>query len=97
MRDSGLVAAEIIDRPVDAQPYRPAPVHTEAAAPVTMRDVLEQIEEFGSASEELIAWEFGVSVAEVSAHWRAAIDQGMIVDVGECSVSGERMFALVYY
>jgi hypothetical protein len=56
-------------------------------------DMLETVEEFGSASLELIAWEFDVAFDTLRPLWRHAVDEHLIQPAGENEV-GERNYRL---
>jgi hypothetical protein len=61
---------------------------------VSLEDVLETVEEFGSASLDLIAWEFSVPVAELTELWDHAVGAGLLRPVGSSQGTGEQMYAI---
>jgi hypothetical protein len=60
---------------------------------VSLEDVLETVEEFGSASLDLIAWEFSVPVAELAELWDQAVGAGLLRLAGSRDGAGEQMYA----
>jgi hypothetical protein len=61
---------------------------------VSLEDVLQTVEEFGSASLDLIAWEFSVPVAELTEIWDQAVGAGLLRLVGSRNGAGEQMYAV---
>jgi hypothetical protein len=61
---------------------------------VSLDDVLETVEEFGSASLDLIAWEFSVPVAELTELWDQVVGAGLLRPVGSSQGTGEQMYAI---
>jgi hypothetical protein len=61
---------------------------------VSLEDVLQTVEEFGSASLDLIAWEFSVPVADLSELWDQAVGAGLLRPVGICEGAGEQMYVI---
>ena len=61
---------------------------------VSLEDVLETVEEFGSASLDLIAWEFSVQVEALAGLWGHAVEAGMLHPVGTSDSAGEQMYAV---
>jgi hypothetical protein len=60
---------------------------------VTLEDVLGAVREFGSASIELVAWEFSVSEDELIGVWDQAVGEGLLRPVGDSRGTGEQMYA----
>lgn len=61
---------------------------------VSIEDILETVEEFGSASLDLIAWEFSVPVADLAELWDQAVGAGWLRPVGTSQGAGEQMYAI---
>jgi hypothetical protein len=61
---------------------------------VDLEAVVETIEEFGSASIELVAWELSLPTESVDGVWERAVERHLIEKVGDCPATGESMFAL---
>ena|ERR1700685_4354637 len=61
---------------------------------VTLEDVLETVGEFGSASLDLVAWEFSISESELMGVWDLAVGAGLLRSVGLSRGTGEQMYAL---
>jgi len=61
---------------------------------VTLEDVLETVGEFGSASLNLVAWEFSISESELMGVWDLAVGAGLLRSVGLSKSTGEQMYAL---
>jgi hypothetical protein len=69
-------------------------VHSSAATAVALTDLLGAIQEFGTASVELIAWEFCTTVEALEPTWQDAIDRDLIESTGLCCQTGETMYGL---
>ena len=65
----------------------------EGESAVSLEDVLETVEEFGSASLGLIAWEFSVPVTDLVELWDQAVGAGLLRPVGSRDGAGEQMYA----
>jgi hypothetical protein len=87
--DSGM-APSFASEAVSVRPLE-SPV---GECPVSLEDVLETVEEFGSASLDLIAWEFSVPAAELAAVWDQAVGEGLLRLVGSLKGAGEQMYAI---
>ena len=59
-----------------------------------LRSLLETVDEFGSASRELVAWEYGLDQEAIEPVWRAALDDGLIRFIGQDAQTGEAMYTL---
>jgi hypothetical protein len=61
---------------------------------VTLEDVLETVGEFGTASLDLVAWEFSISKSELMGVWDLAVGARLLRSVGLSKGTGEQMYAL---
>jgi hypothetical protein len=61
---------------------------------VTLEDVLETVGEFGSASLDLVAWEFSISESELMGVWDLAVGARLLRSVGLSKGTGEQMYVL---
>jgi hypothetical protein len=59
---------------------------------VSLEDILETVEEFGSASLDLVAWEFSVPVAELTERWDQAVGAQLLRPAGTSQGAGEQMY-----
>jgi hypothetical protein len=60
-----------------------------------LRDVLDTVAEFETASIGLVAWELCLPEETVAPAWQEAIADGLLEEVGRCSETSEMMFQLV--
>jgi hypothetical protein len=57
-------------------------------------EVMRDFDEFGGASIELVAWELGSPVSDLSTAWAQAIADGLLEPAGLDSVFGEPLWRL---
>jgi hypothetical protein len=61
---------------------------------ISLEDVLDTVEELGSASLDLIAWELSIHVAELAGVWDHAVGEGLLRPAGSRTGAGEQMYAV---
>jgi DNA-binding PadR family transcriptional regulator len=62
-------------------------------AKIDLLDALETVEEFGSSSLELLAWEFSMEPADLWPLWRDAVAEQLLERV-EVDPAGEEIYRL---
>lgn len=61
---------------------------------VTLAQVLETVDEFGTASRGLVAWEFALDGSELAEVWDQAVGEGLLRPVADRDDAGEQMYVL---
>jgi hypothetical protein len=59
-----------------------------------LREVLETVAEFQTASAGLVAWELCLPEDAVAPAWQQAVAEGLLEEAGRCSETSEMMFQL---
>jgi hypothetical protein len=59
-----------------------------------LKDLLEIVDEFGSAGRGLVAWELTLDEEAIEPAWRLALDEDLLRRVGHDPPTGEPMYTL---